>query len=60
MEKYRQGLRQESSSSPCMFAMVMYRITDEIRQEAPWTMMFADYFVICSQSKEHVEGKLES
>ena len=46
--------------SPCLFAMVMDRMTDEIREEAPWTMMFADEIVICSESKEHVEEKLES
>ena len=33
---------------------------DEIRKEAPWTMMFADDIVMCSEIKEHVEEKLES
>ena len=32
----------------------------EIIEEAPWTMMFADDIVICSESKEQVEEKLES
>ena len=32
---------------------------DEIREEAPWTMMFADDIVICSESKEQVEEKLK-
>ena len=50
------GLHQGSALSPCLFAMVV----DEIREEAPWTMMFADYIVICSESKEQVEDKLES
>ena len=54
------GLHQGSDLSPCLFAMVMDRMTDEIREEAPWTMMFADDIVICSESKEQVEGKLES
>ena len=54
------GLHQGSALSPCLFAMVMDRMTDEIREEAPWTMMFADDIVICSESKEHVEEKLES
>ena len=54
------GLHQGSALSPCLFAMVMYRMTDEIREEAQWTMMFADDIAICSESKEQVEEKLES
>ena len=48
------GLHQGSALSPCLFAMVMDRMTDDIREEAPWTMMFADDIVICSESKEQV------
>ena len=29
------GLHQGSALSPCLFAMVMDRMTDEIREEAP-------------------------
>ena len=54
------GLHQGSALSPCLFTMVMDRMTDDIREEAPWTMMFADDIVICSESKERVEEKLES
>ncbi|KAI5101449.1 hypothetical protein C0J45_8652 [Silurus meridionalis] len=39
--------------------MVMDRLTDEIRQESPWTMMFADDIVICGESREQVEKSLE-
>ncbi|KAK3517885.1 hypothetical protein QTP70_026212 [Hemibagrus guttatus] len=31
----------------------------EVRQESPWTMMFADDIVICSESREQVEENLE-
>ena len=44
------GLHQGSALTPCLSAMVMNRMTDEIREEAPWTMMFADEIVICSES----------
>ena len=44
----KEGLHQGSALSPCLFATVMDRMTDEIREEAPWTMMFADDIVICS------------
>ena len=54
------GLHQGSGLSPCLFAMVMDRMTDDIREEAPWSMMFADDIVICSESKGRVEEKLES
>ena len=54
------GLHQGSALSHCLFAMVMDRITGDIREEAPWTMMFADDIVICSESKEWLEQKLES
>ena len=54
------GLHQGSAFSPCLLAMVMDRMTDDIREEAPWTMMCADDIVICSEIKERVEDKLES
>ena len=54
------GLHQGSALSPCLFAMMMDRMTDDIREEAPWTMMFANDIVICSESKTRVEEKLES
>ena len=44
--------KDQSSLRPCLFAMVMDRMTNDIREEATWTMMFADDIVICSESKE--------
>ena len=35
------------------------RLTDEVRQESPWTMMFTDDNVVCSESWEQVEEHLE-
>ncbi|KAK3555213.1 hypothetical protein QTP86_010465 [Hemibagrus guttatus] len=37
----------------------MDQLSEEIRQESPWTMMFADDIVICSESREQVEENLE-
>ena len=54
------GLHQGSALSPCLFAMVMDRMTYDIREEAPWIMMFADVIMICRESKERVGEKLES
>ena len=52
-------LHQGSALSSCLFAMVMYRLTDEIGQESPWTMMFVDDIMICSESREQAEASLE-
>ncbi|KAL7841080.1 hypothetical protein SRHO_G00247710 [Serrasalmus rhombeus] len=57
--KVKVGLHQGSALSPFLFAMVMDRLTDEVRQEAPWTMMFADDIEICGESREQVEENLE-
>ena len=53
------GLHQGSALSPFLFAIVMDRLTDEVRQEAPWTMLFADDIVICSETKQQAEDNLE-
>ncbi|KAK3534112.1 hypothetical protein QTP86_002221 [Hemibagrus guttatus] len=38
---------------------MMDQLSEEVRQESPWTMMFADDIVICSESREQVEENLE-
>ncbi|KAK3573350.1 hypothetical protein QTP86_024040, partial [Hemibagrus guttatus] len=57
--KVEVGLHQGSAPSPFLFAMVMDQLSEEVRQESPWTMMFADDIVICSESREQVEENLE-
>ncbi|KAK3528823.1 hypothetical protein QTP70_011718 [Hemibagrus guttatus] len=52
-------LHQGSALSPFLFAIVMDQLSEEVRQESPWTMMFADDIVICSESREQVEENLE-
>ncbi|KAK3542987.1 hypothetical protein QTP70_008681 [Hemibagrus guttatus] len=52
------GLHQGSALSPFLFAMVMNQLSEEVRQESPWTMMFDD-IVICSESREQVEESLK-
>ncbi|KAK3574849.1 hypothetical protein QTP86_018434, partial [Hemibagrus guttatus] len=46
-------------SEAFLFAMAMDQLSEEVRQESPWTMMFADDIVICSESREQVEENLE-
>ncbi|KAK3553295.1 hypothetical protein QTP86_032750 [Hemibagrus guttatus] len=57
--KVEVGLHQGSALSPFLFAIVMEQLSEEVRQESPWTMMFADDIVICSESREQVEENLE-
>ncbi|KAK3531916.1 hypothetical protein QTP70_034423, partial [Hemibagrus guttatus] len=57
--KVEVGLHQGSALSPFLFAIVMDQLSEEVRQESPWTMMFADDIVICSDSREQVEENLE-
>ncbi|KAK3537251.1 hypothetical protein QTP70_005486 [Hemibagrus guttatus] len=57
--KVEMGLHQGLALSPFLFAMVMDQLSEEVTQESPWTMMFADGIVICSESREQVEENLE-
>ncbi|MCJ8748318.1 hypothetical protein PDJAM_G00163480 [Pangasius djambal] len=57
--KVEVGLHQGSALSPFLFAMVMDQLSEEVRQESPYTKMFADDIVICSESREQVEENLE-
>lgn len=56
--KVEVGLHQGSAFSSFLFA-VMERLTDEVRPESLWTLMFADDTVVCSESREQVEESLE-
>ena len=55
----RVGLHQGSALSPYLFDLVMDVISQEVRDQSPWCMMFADDIVICSTDREIVEEKLE-
>ena len=58
--KVKVGLHQGSALSPFLFAVIMDRLTDEVRREPPWTMLFADDIVICEETREELEQRLES
>ncbi|KAK3566757.1 hypothetical protein QTP86_004433 [Hemibagrus guttatus] len=60
-EKYVRVVQDmyERSRTVVRCAVVMDQLSEEVRQESPWTMMFADDIVICSESREQVEESLE-
>ena len=37
----------------------MDRLTDEVRREPSWTILLADDIVICEETREEVERRLE-
>ena len=57
--KVKVGLYQGSAFSPFLFAVIINRLTDEVRREPPWTMLFADDIVICEETREEVKRRLE-
>ena len=57
--KVKVGLHQGSALNPFLFAVIMNRLTDEVRREPPWMMLFADDIVICKETREEVEQRIE-
>ena len=57
--KVKVGLHQGSALSPFLFAVIMDRLTDKVRRDPPWTMLFADDIAICEETREEVEQRLE-
>ena len=58
--KVKVGLHQGSALSLFLFAVIMDRLINEVRREPPWMMLFADDIVICEETREEVEQRLES
>ena len=53
------GLHQGSAFSPFLFAIMMDSLTENIRKEAAWQMMFEDDVVLCAREKYVLELELE-
>ena len=53
------GVHQGSALSPLIFAIVMDCITEGVRKEAPWEMLFADDVVLLTETRQDAEERLE-
>ena len=53
------GLHQDSALSPFLFAIIMDKLTEDIRKNAPWDMLFADDIVLTRKNHRELEDDLE-
>ena len=53
------GLHQGSAIIPFLFAIIIDRLTESIRKDAPWDMLFADDIVLSRQNHRKLEEDLE-
>ena len=53
------GLYQGSALSLFIFAIIMDKLTEDIRKDAPWDMLFADDIVLSRQNCRGLEDDLE-
>ena len=53
------GLHQGSALSPYLFNLIIDVLTKEVKEEPPWSMMFADNIILCDDKREGVEENLE-
>ena len=54
------GLHQGSALSPFLFAIIMDKVMEDIREEAPWDMLFADDIVLSREDRRALEEALEA
>ena len=53
------GFHQGSALSPYLFAIIINRLTEDIRKDPQWEMLFADNIVLSRQNHMEVEENLE-
>ncbi|XP_047000606.1 uncharacterized protein LOC124616342 [Schistocerca americana] len=52
-------LHQGYALSPYLFDLIMAVLVNDVKKEAPWNMVFAGDVVLCQQSIDRLEKKLE-
>ena len=53
------SLHQGSALSPLLFNVVFDVITENVREEPPWCVLYADEIVLVTEEKRQLERKLE-
>ena len=53
------GLQHGSALSPLLFTIIMDKLKEDIRKDAPWDMLFADDIVLFRQNHRELEDDLE-
>ena len=53
------GLHQGLALIPFLFAIIMDKLTEDIRKDAPWDMLFADDIVLSRENHRELEDDLE-
>ena len=53
------GLHQGSALRPFLFAIIIDRLTEDIRKDGPWNMLFADDIVLSRQNHKELKEDLE-
>ena len=59
-EEFKVGveLHQGSALSPFLFAIIIDKLTEDIRKDVPWDMLFADDIVMSRQNQRELEEDL--
>ena len=53
------GLHQGSVLSPFLFDIIIDRLTEDIRKDVPWDMLFVDDIVLSRQNHRELRGGSE-
>ena len=57
--KVKVGVHQGTALSPFMFVTVKVYLTDGVKLEAPWNIVFVDNLVLVYETREEAEEAME-